>query len=133
MPREPLTIGVPGDDGKPTTRETAGYLLEAHSWGGQSGSPVFVTATRGHLHRTFPWEGASSPVVLGLIQGHFDIDLAAMPTDPAAYGPDPADDTAPEYLVRVNSGIAVVIPAAEIACLLDRADVARERGGDLAS
>jgi hypothetical protein len=82
------------------------YLVEARSWGGQSGSPAFVSfmpdrevMTTGQLRQ----EGMTG-MLLGLVHGHFDIK-----TEVEFVG-----DITGSGHVNVNAGIAAVIPAQKI-------------------
>jgi hypothetical protein len=93
MPDEPIPSG---DD------LIEGYLIEARSIGGLSGSPAFVRAT-------VPM-GLGEFYLLGLMHGHWDIP------------PDQINDAVVEDVSdasgRVNMGIAVVVPATMIRELL---------------
>jgi hypothetical protein len=91
---------------------------------------VFVTRTR-PLHNSFPLDtGAASPIVLGLIQGHFDIDL--MTTEVREVPQEQQSEAAASYTVPVNAGMAIVIPAERIVQLLEKTSAgdAQECGGE---
>jgi hypothetical protein len=122
MPVEPITVRR--DE---TTEELTGYLVEARSWGGHSGSPVFwysripkteyVPAPRdpafpSGLMPTFREYHLIS--LLGLVSAHFDIPQAA----------EVQGDILGHIETRLNAGIAVVTPANAISELLARSDVA---------
>ena len=84
-----------------------GYLIEARSIGGLSGSPVFVNMG---LVRRIGGEvkhslGTTSILLLGLIHGHYDVKGADI---------DEIDEDAgiPD---RVNTGIAIVVPFHDVA------------------
>ncbi len=96
--------------------DVEGYLIEARSIGGLSGSPCFVRPTvqtedkrdplktRAFLPRETRPLGLSEEVyLLGLMQGHWDIQ-------PQAKNDRAGDDEGP-----VNMGIAIVVPAPKIA------------------
>jgi hypothetical protein len=113
MPGEPVSIQ--NADGSRARVEA--FLVEARSWGGQSGSPAFVffPATRqpGFLEIPEASEGpegklaipdTSMPQLLGLVQGHFNLS-----TDVAFRG-----DAAASAHVSINAGVAIVIPAPRI-------------------
>jgi hypothetical protein len=96
MPEEPIQT-------KSGPKE--GYLFEARSIGGLSGSPVFL-----HLSDTRiteregvrRWRNLISFHLLGLVHGHWDV-------------PDEKRDNASENTIqneRLNVGIAIVVPAA---------------------
>jgi hypothetical protein len=129
-----------------TTEAIDGYLVEARSWGGHSGSPVFwyypgvqiiyVPAPPGGpqaepLNRAERRRQKSLPqpqnipisremgiiALLGLVSAHFDIPQAAL-TEGDVYG---------RIVTPLNAGMAVVTPAHKIAELLRSEDVATER------
>jgi hypothetical protein len=93
--------------------EIEGYLIEARSIGGLSGSPVFVHPTV-RLHGNFKW-GTNIPAValamneelylLGLMCGHYDVGLHSVDGVPldAAKNKD-----------NVNVGVGIVIPSHKI-------------------
>lgn len=108
------------------------YLIEAHSHGGLSGSPVYVhrrapairqipVSSIGHEGSTDKaWiQDPDAEVIafLGLVTGHFDIDQIAG----KVIGVDA------KVSVAINSGIAVVTPAECVKELLSRADVLKDR------
>jgi hypothetical protein len=89
----------------------AGYLIEARSIGGLSGSPVFVhmpalrvidgevTQNTGKIH-----------YLLGLMHGHYDLKETSL-ADAAGEDGAEMDATNPE---RLNVGIGIVVPAKDI-------------------
>ena len=88
--------------------EIEAILIEARSLGGLSGSPVFlnlgpVRQIQGKLH----FANDDKPYyLLGMIHGHFDSRASAIDT------PDNEDCLLTED--RVNTGIAIVVPFAQI-------------------
>jgi hypothetical protein len=106
-----------------------GYLVEARSWGGHSGSPAFIylPATRhAGMLATPSVEGpvddesiarAVMPRLFGLISAHFNI-----PTDVKVTGDFFGSAVAP-----VNAGIAVVTPAQKIIDLLMEEELVEDR------
>jgi len=107
-------------DGGPTASvmPRRAYLVEAASWGGESGSPVFIYFGP---HR-MPWSPqARTPGVgfglLGLLHGHYPhiekIDIRAGGAVLVAGG------VVLEGSVDLNKGISIVIPAQEILDLLN--------------
>jgi hypothetical protein len=95
------------------------YLVEARSWGGHSGSPAFVSFTPTRELMTtgrFRQEGLTG-MLLGLVQGHFDIK-----TDVEFIG-----DIAGSGHVNVNAGISAVIPAQKIRDTLIEKELVEER------
>jgi hypothetical protein len=95
------------------------YLVEARSWGGHSGAPVFIsfTPTRellvsGQLRRK-----GHAGLLLGLVQGHFDVK-----TDVEFIG-----DIMGSGTVSQNAGIAAVIPAQKIIDTLLEEELEEER------
>jgi hypothetical protein len=93
--------------------EVEGYLIEARSIGGLSGSPVFVHPTV-NLPGLFKW-GTNQPAtavamddalyLLGLMCGHYDVDLHSVDGTPIG-GPRQGDN--------VNVGVGIVIPSYKI-------------------
>lgn len=96
------------------------YLIEARSIGGISGSPVFVHLNGvrkvGNEHRVI---ADSKFYLLGLMHGHWDVPA----TTQELPGPDALGAE------KINTGIAVVIPAQKISDILMQPDFvsARER------
>ncbi|MGA8747018.1 MAG: hypothetical protein WB507_14305 [Solirubrobacterales bacterium] len=122
---EPLAVTMPHAE---TTMEA--YLVEVRSWGGQSGSPVFVSfmGSSGYA------EKRDRPVrakLLGLMHGHYEI--------PAKVNFNPStSSTAPEIITEtasaetkatapVNAGIGVVMPAQKIIDLLMEDELVAKR------
>lgn len=117
MPEEALQLG--GGGPLPTMTFRA-ILAELGSWGGQSGSPVFIYFSveralfaGSELHLKLP-----NPRLLGLIHGHYTVPQRLT--------------GAPENLgvhVPLNSGIAIIVPASAIieALALEQATEHRER------
>jgi len=101
MPEEPVRIET---DDKGTMEDVNAYLVEARSRGGHSGSPAFLFYPM--VGPTFINPTPPAPLLLGMVQGHFEssTDLAL-----------PGDIGLPR---RENAGMAVVIPAQDIADLL---------------
>jgi hypothetical protein len=105
-------------------RSTDAYLIEAQSWGGASGSPVF--------HRKWPTSEAqelafndpTGPKLIGLLQGHFNFV--------SRRGNQTADwaqlSDSEQAKMEMNSGIGIVIPTSAIAETLNEAE-REERGG----
>lgn len=137
-PIEPVT--VQRSDG--STEELEAYLVEARSWGGHSGSPVFwyypiaeVTfvpdptplPANPKVRRAMgiPEHRPQIPIsreggllaLLGLVTAHFDIPQEARPR---------GDDFS-TFEMRLNSGIAVVSPAHKIRELIETEAVQEER------
>jgi len=81
------------------------YLIESRSIGGLSGSPVFAYRETFTGRYSLDWE----IFWIGLMHGHFDVsDLP----------PDPKDFT--RRAERVNTGLAIVIPARKILEVVDQ-------------
>lgn len=77
------------------------YLIEVHSMGGLSGSPVFV------MTRTIP---TSTIYLLGLMHGHWRVDAETIT--------DEIDEDS-GIKVKSNVGIAIVTPASKILDILN--------------
>jgi hypothetical protein len=100
------------------------YLIEAHSIGGLSGSPVFV-----HLGMIRVIDGtfktAKSPIFywLGLIHGHFDYKGKLL-----------GDGTTQDdlYNLSINMGVAIVVPVARILDVLYQKEFAEIREKEIA-
>jgi hypothetical protein len=105
------------------------YLVECHSWGGNSGSPCWW------LHPTIQFIPAPDPrpgrtdetiliphewramALLGLVSGHWNIDSKAETTG----------DFVGEVRTAINSGMAIITPAEAVRELLMRDDVVGDR------
>jgi hypothetical protein len=94
------------------------YLVEARSIGGMSGSPVFVhqsifeTMKKGEMLVGTGNERGSTFYLLGLMHGHFDVDLLTE---------DSADmDAKNKANQAINMGIAIVVPADKILEVLNQ-------------
>jgi hypothetical protein len=95
------------------------YLVEARSWGGQSGSPAFVSFTPDRelmVTGKFRQEGLTG-ILLGLVHGHYEIK-----TDVEFIG-----DITGSGHVNVNAGMAAVIPAQKIRDTLMERELEEER------
>jgi hypothetical protein len=136
--RLPLeSIAVKRRDG--SIEHIDGYLAEARSWGGHSGSPVFWYYPAPTVHmmpnphfaqqsrevrrrektpEQIPVSHAGGLVaLLGLVSAHFDIPLKA----------ETRDDIPGEVTTKINAGMSVVTPAHTMQALLEREDVVKER------
>jgi hypothetical protein len=119
-----------------TSTDVYAYLVETKSWGGQSGSPVFIHYAPDRLHTgvggNMLLNTALPPKLLGIVHGHFH-DKGSVRAD----GPeDDAYDLPLIGNVKLNTGIAIVIPAQAIIDLLmddefvdERNDRVKERDG----
>ncbi len=120
MPGEPIIFERA--DGS-LAKRTA-YLAECHSWGGNSGAPVFWCRTI--LRMIEAPKLNDSPIhvpqemvhmrLLGLVSGHWDIKRQAE-----------TEGDIGTIRTALNSGIAIVTPAEAIRELLMREDVVEER------
>ena len=130
MPSTPVRYRHPGG----TYGEQPAYLIEMHSHGGLSGSPVYVhrrvaALTQFDIPQIHSTDKSASGKVwvqdpnaefvnfLGVVSGHFDITQAA----------DTTGDIDGTITVAVNSGIAVITPAEAVRELLWREDVVEDR------
>jgi hypothetical protein len=106
MPREPVTVEI--SKNPRTMTDVEAYLVEARSWGGQSGSPAFLTFSADRYMGSGLMVGAMPPfALLGLVQGIWKDPKGAMAPDPSGEG-----------IIEVNMGISVVIPAYTISEVL---------------
>jgi hypothetical protein len=133
LPREPITVKRPWGP-----EQVEGFLVEARSWGGHSGSPAWwahpVTEVAevavpgsGPINRA-ERRAARQPrrvsasreryffAVMGLVSGHFDIPMEAELTG----------DVLGSVKTPINSGIAVITPAHFIRRLIDSDEVRQE-------
>lgn len=114
-----------------TDTHMVAYLIEFHSLGGHSGSPVFflypmIVEDRGTLQSS-EGDKLSIPIAtnlvwhtrfMGLVSGHYDIEQEAKTSG----------DILGKIQYGLNSGIAFVTPAEAIIQLLMRDDMRRHRG-----
>ena len=114
MPHEPLKVKIdPTPNALPKPIDA--YLVEARSWGGQSGSPAFAyfpTTRRMDTNFTF----GPIPLLLGIVQGHYNI------SQPVRLIGAPG-----EAHVDANAGMAIVIPAQDILDTLNTKELVDER------
>jgi hypothetical protein len=107
VPEHPVRVNL--DPAFPESRTPVeAYLVEARSWGGQSGSPAFIDRPTG--------QGIG---LLGLIHGHYPIKQEVK------FLGDIADQGSAS--VDINSGIAIVIPAQKIIDTLMQEHLVEER------
>jgi hypothetical protein len=120
MPLE--RIPCRGADQK-TIQQSEVYLIEGRSIGGVSGSPAFVRQTiygdqlvggeRGE--KRFDLAGLGNALLLGLMQGHWDISAEDL------------NEIDPITRPGVNMGIAIVVPAQKILDILFRSELVDQR------
>lgn len=96
-------------------QEIEAFLVEIASWGGQSGSPVFLRPTKVYEERTSSRPSWEVSHCIGIIQGFYPGEQ-----DVKINGHDAT-------LSPLNMGIALVIPAKKITELLHRPDVKAQR------
>lgn len=126
MPNEP----VPIENADKSKSHVEAFLVEARSWGGQSGSPAFVyfppTRHPGFLELPSIQEGGAGgldipdsvmPQLLGIVSGHFNLEADVAFTE----------DIGAQANVPINTGIAIVIPSQKILDLLMEEEVVVER------
>jgi hypothetical protein len=111
MPHEPVEIET--EPNGPKILVDA-YLAESRSWGGASGSPVFIYFG---LDRPAMYGHQRHPFLLGVVHGHYDIHREI----------EFVGDVLGGGKVPINAGIAIVIPAQKIAELLMQDDLVQER------
>jgi hypothetical protein len=109
MPGERVQVDV-GD----SMARIRAYLIEARSSGGHSGSPAFVYFPPDRFGNSISVSAEVPIFFLGLVQGHYDIESEVKLLGDVGQ-------------VKVNAGIAVVVPAQEIYELLMSDDVVAER------
>ncbi|HUJ07631.1 MAG TPA: hypothetical protein VLX31_16100 [Streptosporangiaceae bacterium] len=139
-PLEPVAVRLSDDPADESVTDIHGYLVEARSWGGHSGSPAFwywpgvqatfipdprvKSMTRNERRRLNLSGDSQIPVsrefgvlaLLGLVSAHFDIEQEARTLG----------DVVGKIFLGVNAGIAVVTPAHYIRRLIEREDVVED-------
>lgn len=139
-PLEPVAIKLSDDPADESVTEINGYLVEARSWGGHSGSPAFwyYPGVQAHFipdprvqnmdrnERRRKGLSADSQIplsremgilaLLGLVSAHFGIKQEARTEG----------DILGRVITDINAGIAVVTPAHYIRRLLEREDVVED-------
>ena len=113
MPHEKIAVQM---DSRGKAAQIDAYLVEARSWGGQSGSPVFIYYPPDRTPGMTIVGGGPEPALLGLVQGHYDIQ------QPVSIGDMPLKGKVP-----INAGIAVVVPSQKIIELLEGEKLVEER------
>jgi hypothetical protein len=95
------------------------YLIEAHSIGGLSGSPVFVNIPFVRLRDGVEQQSIGTRgVFLGLVHGHFDIENL---------NSDVVFDAGRASTVGIHTGMGVVIPVEKIIATMEHPDFVEER------
>lgn len=85
-----------------------GYLIEARSIGGLSGSPVFLNLGSFRvIQGNFKFTGEVSFFLLGLVHGHFDTTSTSLDNVMAV-----VEDS--DVNKKINTGIAIVVPISSI-------------------
>lgn len=115
MPGEKVTVEV-GD----STSRIRAFLVEARSWGGHSGSPAFVYFPADRFGNSITLNTTLPIFFLGLVQGHYNAE-------------HDAKFLGDRGTIKVNAGIAVVVPAQDVYDLLMSEDVVAERGFAIAT
>ncbi|MCA1706021.1 MAG: serine protease [Actinobacteria bacterium] len=102
MPREPVRSEISKYLGTEAAIEA--YLVEARSWGGQSGSPAFLSLPpQREIGGGITFSDTPPFALLGLVQGAWKDRKGEKAPDPSGEG-----------FVEVNMGISVVVPAYKI-------------------
>ena len=113
LPNETIDVYLSSFD--QTTTPISAYLVEARSWGGQSGSPVFIyfpPLIRGQRYTEAAMRYQQLPLLLGLVHGQYEDDI-------------PSPEASRNSLV--SAGIAIVIPADKIRETIMQKKLADER------
>jgi hypothetical protein len=121
MPYEPIKTKISAAKGAPEVAVTA-YLIEARSWGGQSGSPawVYFPAARDASREEMI---GSKPLLLGFVQAHYPID----PSEDFFFGDLAGGDDNGARALAANAGIAIVVPTEAIVEVLMSKELQEER------
>jgi hypothetical protein len=94
--------------------EIEGYLIEARSAGGLSGSPAFLNlGPVRQIGGEIKYATGKKPIIflLGLIHGHFVLE--------PQLGDKPEGATKNEVTEAINAGIAIVVPAKSILSVIE--------------
>jgi hypothetical protein len=118
-PREKVSIKLSPDPNAARVSVDA-YLVEARSWGGQSGSPAFMFYAPDR-RPGFLAVGPPRFALLGVTHGHFDIEQKVKLVGTGGG----------EGAVDLNAGIAVVIPAQKVIDQLMHKDLVARRAAIL--
>lgn len=120
----PNKVKLPAEGGAPSM-EMQVILADLSSWGGQSGSPAWAYfSVDRHL---FGGEALNmevpSPRLLGVLHGHYSVrqiveEDTTKPPWEREEQPSVSDNTPSKRHVRLNSGIAIIVPAPRILDLL---------------
>lgn len=101
--------------------QVSAYLVEAKSVGGQSGSPAFIHYAADRLNTgaggNVMLNTAIPPALLGIVSGHFDV------RQPVTL----VGDVEPVGNVKINAGMAIVIPAQAIIDVLNMEELMEDR------
>jgi hypothetical protein len=108
-------------DGTPCEAEIEAHVVESHSWGGASGSPVFTYYSVPMRTETGWVIGYEFGGVLGIVQGHWN-----RPSDVRTRSINSKSNASGSY-VDVNSGFAIVIPAEQISEALRHPELLAQR------
>jgi len=104
VPPEPVPVYYCGQD-----RELDAVLIEARSFGGISGAPVFVDTTFYRLKHMVGVDPTPEKALLGFVHGHFDHEQKVYKKDK-----DNKLQPFPGLIAGDNSGIAMVVTADSI-------------------
>jgi hypothetical protein len=117
MPYDPIPIKM--DPAPESERKSVrAYLVEAASWGGQSGSPAFIHFAPDREPGKIVMGDGPEVGVLGLVHGHYRHEQTVGIS---------VEEEEQRGTIDMNLGISVVIPAEDISALLLREDLEAER------
>jgi hypothetical protein len=115
MPYEKMNVRLsPGDT---ASSPVDAYLVEAHSWGGQSGSPAFVYLAPHRHPGRLVIGGGPRFLLLGVVHGHHEIHAPV----------DFSGDVLGTGKVPISAGVAIVVPAQKIIDVIMGPELAEER------
>jgi len=102
-------------------KDIVAYLAEFLSWGGQSGSPVYWLYPEGvYMSSKSPQTRGVFRALLGLVVGH--LPRLSKPVDK-----DDETEEIDEVRVKLNTGIAIIVPSEAIRELLMSPEIAEQR------
>ena len=106
------------------------YLVESHSIGGLSGSPVYLVLREPFIDGKHFGGVLTETFLLGLAHGHWDLNVrtGGLDSDESAGHSDGSFHyELGDSIQKINEGIAVVVPGSQILDLLNADDVQAER------
>jgi len=99
---------------------TSGYLVETHSTGGLSGSPVFLNVRDVYVKENGEVKYRELFYLLGIMYGHWKLYVEEEESKDLL-------DELRDVIDKINTGISLVIPASRIYEIFERDDLVKDR------